>query len=49
MDNLNEIDTFVNQVKGNTKFLNKVVFGRPAALTAAVIFGFFLIAAIAAQ
>ncbi|MCB2179545.1 hypothetical protein KQH54_00315 [bacterium] len=49
MDQLNEIDSFVKQIKGNTRFLNKVVFGRPAALTAAVIFGFFLIAALATK
>lgn len=47
MDSLNQIDSFVSQVKGNTTFLKKVLFRRPVALAAAVVVGFFLVAAFA--
>lgn len=46
MDNFDPIDSYVTQVKSNTQFLKKIFFGRPAALTAAVVFGFLMIAAI---
>lgn len=47
MDNLNQIDSFVSQVKGNSTFLKRILFVRPVAVAAAVVVGFFLIAAIA--
>jgi hypothetical protein len=47
MDNLNHIDSFVKQVKGNTTFLKKVFFIRPVAIAAIVVLGFFLVAAFA--
>ncbi len=49
MDHYNQIDSLVTQVIGTTNFLKKVIFGRTVALSAAVVFGFFLIAAIATK
>lgn len=44
--NLDPVDTFVAQVKGNSSFLQKILFSRPALVTAAVISGFLMVAAI---
>ena len=44
---LSPIDTMVDQVKGNSNFLRKVLFGRTVMITAGVISAVFLIAALA--
>lgn len=45
MEQFNQIDSLVAQVKGNASFLRKVFFGRHTAVVAVVV-GFFLIAAV---
>jgi len=40
------VDKLVDQVKGNTKFLNKVFFSRVSLAALVVLSGIFLIAAI---
>jgi hypothetical protein len=40
------VDNLVEQVKGNTKFLNKVFFSRVSVVAVIVLSGLFLVAAI---
>lgn len=42
---LHQVDSLVEQVKGNTNFLKKVLFSRAGLATAIVLSGLFLVAA----
>lgn len=49
MNDLQSVDMFVEQVKGNTHFLKRIFFSRVTFVAAGVVFSVFLVAAISAN
>ena len=49
MDDLRQVEALVNQVKGNTSFLQKIIFRRMTFLVLGIVSGVFLIAAMTAS
>ena len=49
MNELQPVDTLVDQVRGNTNFLQKIIFGRMTFIALGIVSAIFLIAAISAN
>ncbi len=49
MNDFQPVDTLVEQVKGNTRFLQRIFFSRVTFVAAGIVLSVFLIAAISAN